>query len=52
MPSANVSLPSGVTGTFMKKFTLLDRSRLLKSLPYFEPQRDSASRKLSRQLCM
>ena len=33
MPSSNVSSPSGVTGTFMKKLMLLGRSRLFMPLP-------------------
>src|SRR5215472_18845397 len=48
MPSSNVSLPSGVTGTFMKKLMLLAMSRL--SMPWSHSSRPL--RKLLRHACM
>src|SRR5437773_7401420 len=48
MPSSNVNLPSGVTGTFMKKLMLLAMSRL--SIP--RSHSITALRKLLRQACM
>src|SRR5215472_8312894 len=48
IPSSNVSLPSGVTGTFIKKLMLLVMSRLSHPCPFSM----RAFRKLLRQACM